>query len=65
MPDAPTFQTLPLSPTLQPGLEALGYTEMTPIQAQALPAILDGRDDARRAALIKARLTEWKSVRNG
>ena len=44
MPDAPTFQTLPLSPTLQPGLEALGYTEMTPIQAQALPAILAGRD---------------------
>jgi hypothetical protein len=28
-------------------------------------AILDGRDDARRAALIKARLTEWESVRNG
>ena len=41
---APAFATLPLSPTLQPGLEALGYTAMTPIQAQALPAILDRRD---------------------
>ena len=28
-------------------------------------AILDGRDDGKRAALIKARLTEWESVRNG
>ena len=44
MTDAPGFSTLPLSPALQPGLEALGYTAMTPIQAQALPAILEGRD---------------------
>ena len=41
---ARTFATLPLSPMLQPGLEALGYTAMTPIQAQALPAILARRD---------------------
>lgn len=38
------FATLPLLPALLPGLDALGYTAMTPIQAQALPAILDGRD---------------------
>jgi ATP-independent RNA helicase DbpA len=38
------FSALPLAPALQPGLQALGYSEMTPIQAQALPAILDGRD---------------------
>ncbi len=38
------FSTLPLSPALQPGLDALGYTTLTPIQAQSLPAILDRRD---------------------
>ncbi len=38
------FSTLPLSPALQPGLEALGYTTMTAIQARALPSILDRRD---------------------
>ena len=37
------FSTLPLSPALQPGLDALGYTTH-PVQAQSLPAILDGRD---------------------
>jgi ATP-independent RNA helicase DbpA len=39
-----SFAALPLLPTLLPGLDALGYTAMTPIQEQALPAILDGRD---------------------
>jgi ATP-independent RNA helicase DbpA len=34
------FSTLPLSPALQPGLDALGYTTLTPVQAQSLPAIL-------------------------
>ena len=38
------FSTLPLSPALQPGLEALGYTTLTAIQARSLPAILDRRD---------------------
>ncbi|CAN5594675.1 ATP-dependent RNA helicase DbpA [soil metagenome] len=38
------FSELPLDPSLLPGLDALGYTTMTPIQAQALPAILAGRD---------------------
>ena len=41
---ADEFASLPLSAALAPGLEALGYKEMTPIQAQALPAILEGRD---------------------
>jgi ATP-independent RNA helicase DbpA len=40
----PPFSTLPLAPALLPGLDALGYATMTPIQAQALPAILAGRD---------------------
>ena len=39
-----TFADLPLAPALRPGLDALGYTTLTPIQAQALPAILAGRD---------------------
>ncbi len=38
------FTTLALSPALAPGIDALGYTTMTPIQAQSLPPILDGRD---------------------
>ena len=39
-----TFADLPLAPSLRPGLDALDYTALTPIQAQALPAILEGRD---------------------
>ena len=39
-----TFADLALAPTLQAGLEALGYATLTPVQAQALPAILAGRD---------------------
>ena len=39
-----TFADLALAPALRPGLDALDYTTLTPIQAQALPAILDGRD---------------------
>ena len=38
------FTALPLSPALLQGIDALGYNAMTPIQQQALPAILDGRD---------------------
>ena len=38
------FNTLPLPDPLLAGLDALGYLQMTPIQAQALPAILAGHD---------------------
>ncbi len=38
------FSTLPLNPALQPGLDALGYTTLTAVQAQSLPAILARRD---------------------
>ena len=38
------FDSLPLSPALLQGVDALGYAAMTPVQAQALPPILDGRD---------------------
>jgi len=38
------FTTLPLSAPLLQAVAALDYTTMTPIQAQSLPALLDGRD---------------------
>lgn len=38
------FHTLPLKPALLASVETLGYSEMTPIQAQSLPAMLEGRD---------------------
>ena len=39
-----SFAELALEPSLRAGLDALDYTALTPIQAQSLPAILDGRD---------------------
>ena len=39
-----SFNTLSLSSGLQQGVKAAGYTQMTPIQAESLPAILTGRD---------------------
>ncbi|UCN00244.1 ATP-dependent RNA helicase DbpA [Sulfurimonas sp. SWIR-19] len=38
------FTTLPLSSQMLQTIESLGYTQMTAIQAQALPAVLEGRD---------------------
>ena len=38
------FSDLPLHPALFQGLDALGHVQMTPIQAQSLPALLEGRD---------------------
>ncbi|MGI9291362.1 MAG: ATP-dependent RNA helicase DbpA [Gammaproteobacteria bacterium] len=38
------FADLPLSPELLRNLVSLGYTEMTPIQAQSLPLLLAGKD---------------------
>ena len=38
------FTDLPLHPALYLGLDALGHVQMTPIQAQSLPALLEGRD---------------------
>ncbi|QSX77814.1 ATP-dependent RNA helicase DbpA [Agrilutibacter solisilvae] len=38
------FTDLPLNPALFQGLDALGHVQMTPIQAQGLPALLEGRD---------------------
>jgi ATP-independent RNA helicase DbpA len=38
------FASLPLSAAMRDNLAALGYAEMTPIQAASLPLILAGRD---------------------
>ncbi|WP_408684526.1 ATP-dependent RNA helicase DbpA [Vibrio sp. TBV020] len=39
-----SFKTLNLRPELTETLDSLGYTEMTPIQQQALPMVLAGKD---------------------
>ncbi|MES2152791.1 MAG: ATP-dependent RNA helicase DbpA [Pseudomonadota bacterium] len=38
------FATLPLTSVLLANLDSLGYHQMTTIQAQSLPPVLDGRD---------------------
>ena len=38
------FDTLSLQPALLASVQALGYDRMTPVQAQALPPMLQGRD---------------------
>ncbi|MBB5204463.1 superfamily II DNA/RNA helicase [Inhella inkyongensis] len=38
------FDTLPLDPKLLRAVSDSGYTAMTPIQAKAIPIVLDGRD---------------------
>jgi ATP-independent RNA helicase DbpA len=38
------FSSLPLSPEELGNIEAMGFHAMTPIQAQSLPAILEGQD---------------------
>ena len=43
------FASLDLNPALVDNLATLGYTEMTPIQAQALPSILANKDVIARA----------------
>jgi len=41
---APLFSILPLDPKLLRAVAESGYTAMTPIQAKAIPIVLDGRD---------------------
>ncbi|MDH5738121.1 MAG: ATP-dependent RNA helicase DbpA [Gammaproteobacteria bacterium] len=38
------FNRLPLDPAILTNLDALGYTQMTPIQSQCLPQIMQGHD---------------------
>src|SRR4051812_9917750 len=46
----PAFSTLSLAPAWLDNLAQLGFVELTPIQALALPAMLDGRDVLGQAA---------------
>jgi len=39
-----SFATLPLSEAFLANLDSLGYREMTEIQAQSLPSVMEGRD---------------------
>ena len=38
------FSSLPLTPEQLSNIKSLGYEQMTPIQAQGLPAVLEGKD---------------------
>jgi superfamily II DNA/RNA helicase len=42
--DSPGFTELNISPERRAAIEALGWTEPTPIQARAIPAGLEGKD---------------------
>lgn len=44
MPNTPHFDSLGLAPNVLRGVNAAGYTTPTPIQAQAIPPALAGRD---------------------
>jgi ATP-dependent RNA helicase DeaD len=50
MTDTPEFSTLGLRPELLQAITELGYEEATPIQAEAIPPILAGRDLVGQAA---------------
>ena len=51
VPAAPSaFASLSLDPRLLSALAALGYEEPTPIQEQAIPPLLEGRDVLAQAA---------------
>ena len=41
-----TFASLGLAPSLVSAVNALGYEEPTPIQTEAIPVLLSGKDDA-------------------
>ena len=48
--DLPTFTDLPLRPELQAAVAELGYTSPSPIQAEAIPALVEGTDLLGQAA---------------
>ena len=48
--DLPTFSDLPLRPELLAVVDELGYTQPSPIQAQAIAPLVEGRDLLGQAA---------------
>jgi len=55
-----SFSSLNLNPALISNLESLGYQQMTPIQAEGLPHVLEGRD-----LIAKAKTGSGKTVAFG
>lgn len=53
------FSKLPLSQDMLQTLDSLGYSSMTPIQAQALPFILDGKDIIAQAKTGSGKTTTF------
>jgi ATP-dependent RNA helicase DeaD len=49
-PDTPGFDTLGLADSLVAAVTALGYEEATPVQREAIPVLLSGRDLLAQAA---------------
>ena len=39
-----TFRDLKLNETVQKGIEAMGYVSPSPIQAESIPVLLEGKD---------------------
>lgn len=56
----PSFSTLPLSAAMVENLTTLGFTQMTPVQAQSLPPMLQGHD-----VLAQAKTGSGKTVAFG
>jgi len=54
------FSSLPLSASLLQAIDALGYTQMTPVQQEGLPPVLAGRD-----AIVQAPTGSGKTVAFG
>ena len=55
-----SFSTLPIAPTQLEALAGLGYSAMTPVQAQSLPAILQRKD-----VIIQAKTGSGKTAAFG
>lgn len=68
-----SFDTLGLNPTLLKAIQSSGYTEATPVQKQAIPAALAGRDlmvssstgSGKTAAFLLPALTKLADAKYG
>ena len=58
--DLPTFADLPLRPELLAAVAELGYTQPSPVQAEAIAPLVEGRDLIGQAATAAS-----SSGRNG